>query len=722
MTPPYSPNPPVLEALQVEMTSTPEDLIAKDAINAMQELLQKDREAEEVETIVPSISAQEVAAAIDHYTKVPSSSSPRARKRPRDLHVEPPLTPQHRGDSSPGDGSTVNAAKRVKFDPKLLQISSSPDMDTADQLLEHDHRQGEVDFQEAIVTAAEMVKYQVQNEELAEFDTTLRVQVPQLEKIRPQCCEITDGSHTKLTTVTDLSGPASGSSSTELLGDLRKWSGVSKLEHSLPWAPFPTYLAKVKLVEEFDNGYLERYLAEMKIRQDVEEVDLESFILSNAGQYPKSFSDSNDEEIEPIILEDDEELTQLTNAEPNFQDKQKHSNAIPESAMTNLLQKRQAEFAVHHEFQHQEGAADALRVIKKPLLQSPSRTDLMQSHGLAQFMQLQGRTSVLSPPSHQIVKGPNTSAPHVAAQILAPAAVMVPQTADMESCAKTPVSIPVPDIRHDQQGTIPVVVSPAFMSNRQLVRRLQTTLPGIDFVERDATILGQIQQVSGKQGDAEITISPSTGVLMTTLQKLKQKPLPGQTSFFGIRDRIAAASTRYERLFVLVSDGITVSNETGAIARPLDELDCDALADLPGWTHLLDPDVQITHVAGGEQELANWLAATVSHCGVSDGRIQLLQDETMWERWLREAGLNAFAAQAVMARLESPESATQHQDYSSMSASFHAHFGLSAFVAMGPKARIEQFGSLLGGEKVLRRVSEVIDGPWVDRAGKSSQK
>lgn len=68
MTPPYSPNPPVLEALQVEMTSTPEDLIAKDAINAMQELLQKDREAEEVETIVPSISAQEVAAAIDHYT------------------------------------------------------------------------------------------------------------------------------------------------------------------------------------------------------------------------------------------------------------------------------------------------------------------------------------------------------------------------------------------------------------------------------------------------------------------------------------------------------------------------------------------------------------------------------------------------------------------------------------------------------------------------------
>ena len=39
-------------------------------------------------------------------------------------------------------------------------------------------------------------------------------------------------------------------------------------------------------------------------------------------------------------------------------------------------------------------------------------------------------------------------------------------------------------------------------------------------------------------------------------------------------------------------------------------------------------------------------------------------------------------------------------------------FGLQAFIAMPSEERIEMFASLLGGERVLKRVSSGLDGGW----------
>lgn len=198
---------------------------------------------------------------------------------------------------------------------------------------------------------------------------------------------------------------------------------------------------------------------------------------------------------------------------------------------------------------------------------------------------------------------------------------------------------------------------------------------------------------------------------MTTLQKIKQKALPGQKQFRGVKDRITSAALRYERLIVLISEGSFNSIEDEAAVRPLDQLDSEALADLTGWALSLDSGVEIAYVPGSEHSLVSWLAALISHCGITDGSLSLLQDETMWERWLRKAGMNPFAAQAVLYHLKPPESGSQETS-SFVETGAKRAFGLAAFLMMDFRERLRLFTPVLRGERVLRRVSDLIDRPW----------
>lgn len=154
-------------------------------------------------------------------------------------------------------------------------------------------------------------------------------------------------------------------------------------------------------------------------------------------------------------------------------------------------------------------------------------------------------------------------------------------------------------------------------------------------------------------------------------------------------------------------DNISLEAEEATTTRPLDPLDCAALTDLTAWTaSSLPTDVRISYIPGGSAEAAHWLAATISHCGIADGSVQLLHDETMWERWLRCAGFNAFAAQAVLGRLKGSV-------VGSSSSLNRESYGLAAFLRMSLRERVERFADVLGGERVLKRVSEVVDGAWV---------
>ena len=200
---------------------------------------------------------------------------------------------------------------------------------------------------------------------------------------------------------------------------------------------------------------------------------------------------------------------------------------------------------------------------------------------------------------------------------------------------------------------------------------------------------------------------------MTTVQKLKQKPLPGISTFFGVHERMISAVNRYERLLILISQG-TQDGEFGQWA--LEERDSAALRDLTDLAATMDADVQIYHVPGGRKELAKWAAASISRYAVAECDVNLLENETTWERFLRVTGFNAYAALTVLQRIRVKENGPTVSSNFTQPCST-AHQRLFQFLQMGVEERVQRFSGFLGGDRVLRSVSERIDTVWKQDAG-----
>ena len=272
---------------------------------------------------------------------------------------------------------------------------------------------------------------------------------------------------------------------------------------------------------------------------------------------------------------------------------------------------------------------------------------------------------------------------------------------------KTPLNIAppnfvVPNTPH------PFVVSASFLRNRKLARRIQQLYPAAEFVERDFTLhhFAVERAKSEKEltnptvdtmaNEADMILSPSTGLIWTTLQKIKQRPLPGQTACSAIRENILRSATRYERLVVLVSEDRSM--DTMGISPEVGVSDCRAIAEFIDFCATIQQDTQSFFVAEGEEQLAQWIVAMMVKYGATDSELKLLQDETSWEVFLRRAGMNAFAAQIILAELQAPSPEFEQ-----------GGFGLPAFVRMSMQERFRRFEGLLGGRYLLGRVSHKLN-------------
>lgn len=707
VTPPYSPPAPAPEAMQIDLTSTPEDLIAKDAAALETELLGHAQSSSITTTAPadkPSFDTKEVAVAIEAYTAVPSSSSPLARKRLRKLRVEAPLTPQYHTGSTSEEEPTFKKVRKVQFDLDVTSLLPDLQLDSSDTPSGLAQQQMN-DLQDLVKRGAESVQQELQNEQLIEIDTTMRVKVPNLEAVQIQplwdLCSGSENDESRMQSRQKMLHDTSK----ELLQDVRKWGGVAKIERSLPWAPFAAYLAKVDLVEQFDDGSLERYLTDMRLDDGMSDVDVHAMVARSSGSTVLPSHESDDDEVESIVTEEEGVVDDTPGVSEPAQETSMDAPAIVKSSLLEVLQAKQRDLARSTEARPQKAVIEPSAASRPD---SGGNTVLMQNEGIAQFMQLRGKTTGVQVGNGKANSMANNNTAQPAAQNQAPAAVMVPEAETHRSQARSPMTIPVPETLVRNNTVIPIMVSSTTMANRQLLRRIQTVLPNLEICERDAAIPTTMQHSSRAHIEADFTISASTGIVTTTLQKLKQKPLPGQMSTTGTRDTIASIAIRYERLLVFVSEGSSIPTEDGAAPSNLDQLDCEALVDLTTWAHSLDSDVQISYVPGGEQELASWLVAAFTQHGNIDGSMRLLQDETMWERWLRVAGLNAYAAQAVLVQLKIPDADSLEIGTPDVP----KRFGVAAFVSMKAEKRLERFGAVLGGERVLRRVSEAIDGGW----------
>lgn len=256
----------------------------------------------------------------------------------------------------------------------------------------------------------------------------------------------------------------------------------------------------------------------------------------------------------------------------------------------------------------------------------------------------------------------------------------------------------------------PVMVFISIKIPRRLIRTLEGLVPNLQIFERDYNAhdtsfwrpgsVARTVVVPSMANDADITVSPSTGIIVTHMIRVRQKPISG-TNKSMVQTRIAEASLRYNRLIVLIGgEGGTEDD-----LRLMSSSDSAALTELQGFATGLDCIVQVHYLGGGDSTLAKWVAFCICRYGTLDNDIQsnLLPVETVWELFLRRAGFNVYAAQAVVSQLKPTVPGSETVQI--------GQYGLAAFVTMTRAERLRKFGQLVG-PKVLGRVSAAVDETW----------
>ncbi|KAI7319623.1 hypothetical protein KC315_g9681 [Hortaea werneckii] len=722
ITPPLLPlSPPLSPAVlpkplqKMELTSEPEDLLAFEAAETEQRLMAADEicsqnHINDVSELNVLRSANTDMAGLYSGLETPivSSSSPARETRPQSLKTEVPLLPPETLEPPNKKARTTSILEEAHL------LAPEPDSDIPIANAEATYQSSESFFSNVAMPAAEKAMRAVEDEELKELDTVARVVVPHLddEKLIPPW---------EIYSISGISRPLDKQIALmalikkEYLKHDNHWSGVSKLERLVKWDVFPSRLGRVNLDEQFDDDKsAERYVA--KLNYD-DEIDIQGFVTKLQGLRLLDPRDDDEEKLVPLKLDEEKESGLRNDREKPTQDAKAVVPATTEVArnhaanaetapperddLSSLLQRRKVEFEkFNHSTRGDEEAEPALSATQITVSHKTEQdgipvtfsrpSELFKEGGIEGFLRHQGGQSVKARYS-KMVKDP-------VVQHAVPAAVMVAPPNNAHSPDEKSVQMPNPMIV-DGARSMQVIVTAQLLANRNLVRTLNNVLPGLEMVER-------CPLPQAEDSEADISISPRSGLLITTLQKLKQRPLPGQKDFSSIRDRITAVSLRYEKLLVLVSESRP--------AQTLDERDAEAITGLLSFAAAhIDTEVEIKYVPGELTAMCEWIAAIVS--SDNDAKdIKLLAEETTWERFLRVAGLNAFAAQVISARLQRLGIEGQRDNSSTLANSgFHAcTCGISAFVSMSVEDRVQIFGPLLGGDFVLRRASEVVDGLW----------
>jgi hypothetical protein len=281
-----------------------------------------------------------------------------------------------------------------------------------------------------------------------------------------------------------------------------------------------------------------------------------------------------------------------------------------------------------------------------------------------------------------------------------------PEGAEPATCSQAATRVPCPSLK---PISTPLTVIISLTAPRHLIRALENLLPGITLMERDYNkhntsvwspgSVSRTEVVPSLAFDADLTLSPSTGVVTTSMLMVRQKPRP-QSAKNGLQERIQKTALRYDRLVILVGGG----GGPDDTFREMASSDTAALTELQGFTSGLGCNALVYYIGGGEDTMSRWVASLVCRYGQVDPNVQrcLMEDETLWELWLRRAGLNAYAAQMVAGQLKVPRTNT---------ATMGEHHGLAAFVTMTRDERMRRFGPVVG-PRVLQRVNRIVDEIW----------
>lgn len=194
--------------------------------------------------------------------------------------------------------------------------------------------------------------------------------------------------------------------------------------------------------------------------------------------------------------------------------------------------------------------------------------------------------------------------------------------------------------------------------------------------------------------EADVTLTAGVGIIITSLSKARQRPLPGSDKVPQLRERVIETSRKYERLLVLVSE----MNPSGEFVGGLGASDLAAYTEFVQFTIGLEAGVSTFLISGAYETAARWVLAFM--CRYSSAALRTSQylsvAETTWELFFRRAGMNVVAAQVL----------------SSLLYELAGDEGLAHFLNMSAKERLSRYAAILGGEKILLSAGWMLDRPW----------
>lgn len=484
------------------------------------------------------------------------------------------------------------------------------------------------------------------------------------------------------------------------------WPGAKRVERELRWTPFPLGRGRAVDVreeivgdEELIEGFLVGALPRGVVGEE-KELDSCSLVWKPEGlrflkEGLRDVADDEDEELERWRVEGAPE-----------------GNELREQAMKRRLRADDEEKGDNDGDDNDDNHVGSTSTRKKdvastahsrtqPLADVPREgipaTSMLDTHfsatsALQQFMEIRGqgskrrRLTQQSPhfgqelgrsPSERQQKQLDSNAA-TKNQAGADGPVWTQREGSTSPCPVKEIFLPLPkpdtpSPPPPSDGKRPFIFSSAFLAQeRPLMRRIEQLCPWAEIIERDfsssggggsaailkrrqgsrnpPTTISQLpQQTLGVPPDeADVLLSPSAALVATTLQRIKQRALPGQAArVAGIRERITRLQGRYERLIVLVSEGriesaassstaAGLAKVSSAAAGPvgqqvttsgLEAADCAALVELMASAAGLAGAVEVVYVGGGREELASWVVGLMGRYGMAGQAVTLTQEE-----------------------------------------------------------------------------------------------
>ncbi|KAH9874513.1 hypothetical protein IAQ61_003702 [Plenodomus lingam] len=667
------------------------------------------------------------------------------KRKVEDHKVEGPLTPPM-FTSSP-----MKKLKSVSFAEILAEYI--PTMELADTVDDEDNSSVDFsdydDFLREIEPLAAEAKRKIDKEKLSGADTIARVDIPELDftlPIAPWNVYNLSNSGRKKSSETELEAQSRLllRIKREDLKNATSWHGVSALERQLQWSIFTTSVSSIDLEEKLHGETeLDKTIAELTTGMIAVSSSLVwkphgLRILDEEEEEEEIEAEETEEQrnVEALVrkrkLEMDEEVAEKAQKQTMLPSDRRHSQQ-------ERLKSQQWEKSLLGRHDTRKEHSRSTQYNRIGLQAPPSRQKSMQirkdtrnelmfgvfsaSTALHRFMETRGKSmqSAVAAQAHHSTMGHTT-------QTLPVGPREPSREFSVNGIAKAPVQIPAEKTKDIYLISLPerlplcsFIVSSLLLQRRSLTKQIEKLYPNAEILYRDYA------QPRFPSQEADMILSPATGLIFTTLQQIKQRALPGQLDRSPLKERILALQTRYERLLVMVSEGLSREMEERGSSRPSDARDEEALEQFEVFAGQLEGSVLVRFLKGGETALARGVVGTMVEFGLEYGSVDIgdvkpLAVETSWELFLRRAGLNPFAAQAIVASLKDSFTVPIPASFSSGSAAAMDTtmsvpvYGLPAFLMMTEDERVRQFQAMMGGARILKRVGRLLDQEWVSAA------